>query len=209
MRIEAALVDGKTLSSVQVREAFHRIRDLAKTFLALRARWGRSEQFERGRSRRDVRLKLERIAVRTRAVIEALEETRRDEALLDYLWGRIDVQGLLLRLGELRDEALAYRAAGRPLDENLGAYVEGLAHVWEDARGDWPRRAYDAYLSEESGRFRTFVDRCIQIILPGRPVPDGLIRRVLKGRRILERRLMEEKSLNQRTTRNAVKSPPE
>jgi len=204
-RIEAALAGGKALSSVQVREAFRRLREIVKTFRALRARWGQSEP---AGSRRNVRLKLERIAVRAGALIEALGETRSDEAALDYLWARIDVQGLLLGLGELRDEALAYTAAGRPLDENLGAYVEGLAHIWEDTHGDWPRRAYDPYLGEESGRFRRFVDRCVQLILPGRRVSDSLIRRVLKGRRILERRLMDKKSLNQQTVRNVVKCPP-
>jgi hypothetical protein len=205
IRIEAALLHGRTIDSVRVREALRSLRELVKTYRALSTAWGQSE---RRSTRRDVRLRLQRIAAQAEALISALEETKSDEAMLDHLWASIDVQKLLASLGGLRDEALNFKAAGRPFDANLGVYVEGLAHIWEKVHGEWPGRTYNPYLKEESGAFRTFVGYCIELVAPGRSIPDGLIRRVLKGRRIAQGFLMEEKSLDQRTTNKALKSPP-
>lgn len=75
----------------------------------------------------------------------------------------------------------------------LGELVNELALIWEDVQGRFPGRVYDAYHNADRGPFYRFVDACLRAIDPGarddeKVVPVGFIRKVIRGRRLVERK---------------------
>ena len=80
--------------------------------------------------------------------------------------------------------------------EALGVFVNHLALIWEDSHGKWPGRTYDVYTGKEGGRFRQFVDACLNGVDPARSCPDGIIRSVLRGRKIMEKYSRQSKPSN-------------
>ena len=122
-----------------------------------------------------------------------------DSSSLDYLQERYDTVAvlkpirhvlwseLILALGCLWSAAWSFDPRGRPPDEAMGVFVNLLALIWEDTHGKWPKRAYDAYKRRDAGRFHRFVEVCLRAVDPNRPRPDRVIRKVLEGRRLMDK----------------------
>ena len=93
----------------------------------------------------------------------------------------------------LSSAAQLFEQGGRPAKEALGILVNQLALIWEGAHGRWPRRSYYTHKSRESGPFRRFVMACVEGVDPSLSCPDGLVRRVLKGRKTMEKNTRRSK----------------
>ena len=105
----------------------------------------------------------------------------------------IPLGDLIRALDRLSVAARSFEPRGRPPKDALGMFVNQLALIWERAHGKWPKRSYFTHKSRESGPFRRFVSACVKGVDPLLSCPDGLIRRVLKGRKTMENNWLKSK----------------
>ena len=147
-------------------------------------------------SKGEVSRRLKDIAEKCSALKRNIAEL--DSSSLDYLQDRYYTVAVIEpRRHVLWDnlifalDSLGFAASpdprGRPPDEALGVFVNHLALIWEHSHGKWPKRSYDAYKRRDAGRFNRFVEVCLQAVDPNRPRPDRIIRKVLEGRRLMDK----------------------
>ncbi len=124
------------------------------------------------------------------ALDELLQAQDPPANVMDFVRGSFQDAALELswRCGNLAQAAGAFQAVGRPQKEALGIFVNQLALIWERVHGAWPGRTYSTALEMETGPFRNFVAACLDAAdVADGGAPDGLIRRVLKGRQRMEK----------------------
>ncbi len=194
---ENRILDALGIPRPKAKPALNAVLESSRLYLSFKA----SERQQASKS--EIHLTLREIAERCDALRLSIHNL--DEQSRDYLEEDFDshispknskhimLNDLLCALDRLSVKARFFEPRGRPPEDALGVFGNQLAIIWERAHEKWPTRTYDAYKEKETGPFRRFIEACVKAVDPSIKCPDGLIRRVLKGRKTMEKNTRRSK----------------